>query len=362
MEASVDNRRQWRHPIICGILAVALTVLVSGPAAAQQSYAPDGGWNDGWSPADGWNDGDGWGAAGVSVPPPPADWNRQEVAHMPALGLAPPVAFAPQPPTLAPPIVAPTVDLDAAAYGPVVEPPLHADLAAFNILPLPVAEGTTQVEVGLNYARDTFGGHRMNYWEAPEVLVRRGVFDWLEARIRWGYNINDIRTDDEDDQFHTAYGSDDLRFAFKLLLWEQAGLLPTTALLPSMSIPTGVDEFNGDGVLLGLNLLYAWENANGLTLGGNADWQADTERDGNQYLAFSHSTYLRKQWNHRLATFGEFYLTAPIQSEQTRAEYYLQGGLYYNLRRNLQLWTRYGFGLNRASDDHAVAVGAAARF
>ena len=50
-----------------------------------------------------------------------------------------------------------------------------------------------------------------------------------------------------------------MTFGVKLALTPQECLLPETAIILQMSLPTGADAFSADEVLPGVNYLYAWD-------------------------------------------------------------------------------------------------------
>ena len=94
--------------------------------------------------------------------------------------------------------------------------------------------GYFQIETGLTYSDE---GSESRTLEYPGTLVRIGLAKRLELRLGTQGFVSEFEGDKT-----TGYG--DSEIGAKIYLWQERGWRPETALLTSVSIPTGNSAFS----------------------------------------------------------------------------------------------------------------------
>jgi len=113
-----------------------------------------------------------------------------------------------------------------------IDEPLITDRPDFTESTEAVPLGRFQIEAGYTYTKEGDADAH----NAPELLLRVGVFEGVELRIAWpNFTTIDAPGDDID-------GLDDLNLGVKVKLLEQDGLIPHFGVIGELSIPTGADD------------------------------------------------------------------------------------------------------------------------
>src|SRR5688572_30607175 len=142
--------------------------------------------------------------------------------------------------------------------GPELDEPLVTDRPDFTEASVTVGYGVAQLETGYTYTYDDTATESTRSHSYPETLLRVGTLaEWFELRAAWNYA--EERTNEFGVGSDTASGAEDLYLGFKLALTPQECILPETALILQMTVPTGSSEFTADEVLPGFNYLYGWD-------------------------------------------------------------------------------------------------------
>lgn len=241
--------------------------------------------------------------------------------------------------------------------GPDLGSPLVTDRPDFTEASSTVGRGVAQLELGYTYTFDEDGTTSSKAHSYPETLLRVGALaDWFELRIGWNYaneELGGVRTD----------GADDLYLGFKLGLTPQEGILPETALIPQMTVPTGADSFSADEVLPGLNLIYGWELTDCISTAGSTQFNRSVDDgSGDFYTEWAQSWTFGYQLTDRLGGYTEYYGLFPHSADTARAENYFNGGLTLLLTDDVQWDIRAGTGLNDAAADYLAGTGLSIRF
>ncbi len=221
-----------------------------------------------------------------------------------------------------------------------------------------VGNGRAILESGYTFTKKgtSFSSHSY-----PEALLRAGVFaDWLELRIGQNF-VNERQT--EAGTTTSANGAQDLYLGIKLALTEQKGLLPTMALIPQTTVPTGSSAVTAGTALPGLNVDCSWEVIKELfsieLLVANNRVKDDTGGTRHELATGLTGAF---QLTRQLEVFVEwdaFYPVGGIGPAGPR--HYAVGGLVYFITRDFEVDFRTGVGLNGNSNDFLVGVGFAAR-
>jgi hypothetical protein len=247
--------------------------------------------------------------------------------------------------------------------GPDLSKPLVTDRPDFTESSVTVGQGVLQLETGYTFTHDNEDGLRTNSHSFPESLLRVGMFaDWFEFRVEWNYLIESTRAVQ---LAHTESGAEDLTLGMKIALTPQDQMLPETAIILQMSVPTGADAFSADQVLPGLNYCYGWSltEDDDWTIGCSTAVNAATDDiTTDNFTIFSQSFSLGHSWNERVSSYTEWYVLSPIGADTEGAQDYFNGGFTVLINNNVQWDIRAGVGLNESADDFFAGSGLSIRY
>ena len=243
----------------------------------------------------------------------------------------------------------------ASAQMPISE----SDRPGFADPPSLIPKNAIQIEGGIQFERDTGDDEPdKTTFTVPDLTLRVGVLDWLEARLQMDGLLYEFR----DGVSNRALASD-LGLGAKLGLFEQRGLLPETGLLVGLSLPVGSRAATSDGVDPVLDGLYQWQLSEQAALVVNTRFSVPTQGsdDDRRIFRFDPQASLDWQLTGALGVFIEYY--GAIQSGGVADEHSLDGGFtWLFLEKRLQLDLSGGGGLNQAAPDWFVSAGATIRF
>jgi hypothetical protein len=245
--------------------------------------------------------------------------------------------------------------------GPDLYDPIVTDRPDFTESSVTVGYGVIQLETGYTFTHDSDAGDSTRSHSFPESLLRIGMFaEWFEFRVDWNYG-------DEQTEIaaleNSASGAEDLGLGVKLALTPQESLLPETAIIFQMSVPTGSAEFTADEVLPGFNYLYGWDiNEDWSTGGSSAINRAVDDGTGDAYHELSQSWTVGRSWTDRVSSYAEWFVIAPTSADTVQTEHYFNGGFTVLLNDDLQWDIRAGLGLNDAADDFFTGTGLSMRY
>lgn len=244
---------------------------------------------------------------------------------------------------------------------PGMDEPLVADRPDFTEAGVTVGHGVAQLEFGYTYTYDEEAGDDVRSHSYPEPLLRVGVLaEWLEFRIGW--NIGD-QVSRQGAAVVSETGSEDLYLGFKIAMTPQEGILPETALIPQMTVPTGSSAFGAGDVLPGVNWIYGWEINDCISIAGSTQGNGTIDDSTSQrYLEVTQSAVIGYSLTERIGAYTEWYGSFPYSADTAKPVHFFDGGFTFLVNNNLQLDVRAGVGLNEAADDYFVGTGSAIRF
>ncbi len=244
---------------------------------------------------------------------------------------------------------------------PSMDEPLASDRPDFTEASVTVGRGVVQIEFGYTFTTDTSGGERTSEHSYPETLFRIGMLaEWLEFRIAYNHGSNDVALDGA--PISSDVGAEDLYLGFKIALTPQEGILPETAIMPQMTVPSGSRVFTAEEVLPGVNYLYGWDINDWLSLGGSTQVNRARDDAANFYTEFAQSITVGYSLAEPVGAYTEWFVLVPNGVTTAQTEHYFNGGFTYLVTNNLQLDIRAGLGLNEAAADFFTGTGAVVRF
>jgi hypothetical protein len=245
--------------------------------------------------------------------------------------------------------------------GPDPSEPIVTDRPDFTESSVTVGAGITQLEMGYTYSYDSNSDGSSRNHSFPETLLRIGMLaDWFELRLDWNYS--DGRNQVVGVGFDSVSGAEDLGIGCKLALTPQEKILPESAIILQMSVPTGSDELTANEVLPGFSLLYGWDITDNWAMGAlSGISRALDDETGEPYAELAQSWTVVRSWTERLGSYTEWFVIATSGADTNHTENYFNGGFTYLITDDVQWDIRAGVGLNEAADDYFVGTGLSIR-
>lgn len=228
-----------------------------------------------------------------------------------------------------------------------------------------VGRGVIQVETGYSYFFKDNEEEIEQSHTLPETLVRIGLSDDVEFRVRWTYAWRFI---DEGEHLDSAQ---DIIWSIKLGLTEECGWIPESALEIRSSVPSGGAEWSLQRVEAGFDYIAGWELAEGIELsasvgvlpGGLGDFSLlPDEPLTDRFLSWSSSVALGLELTERATFYSEWYGLFSYALEENFSISIFNVGLDYYLSDNFVVDLRAGTGLTDDSDDLFTGIGGGYRF
>lgn len=243
------------------------------------------------------------------------------------------------------------------------EEPLASDRPDFTEASSTVGLRRVQLEAGYTHITDRSGGVNTSSHSYPEALLRIGMIaDWFEFRV--GQNFGNVRQNSPDGVFSPG-GPEDLYLGVKLGLTEQKGVLPESALIVQMTVPTGHRDFTAGRVLPGINYLFGWDVIEDrLTFAGSIQANRAIDAESHGYVELAQSLTVGYGLTEKLGAYTEWFAFYPAGAiaPDVAPQHYFNGGFTYRFTPNLQFDIRAGIGLNRHADNFFAGTGFAVRY
>ena len=230
-----------------------------------------------------------------------------------------------------------------------------------------VGRGIIQVESGYSYFYKEKEAELENSHTTPEMLLRIGLSEDIEFRIRWNYAWIDVQEEPN------RFGSEDLRYSLKFQLHrqEEAEWRPTTALEVRGSAPTGGEPFTTGRVEFSLDYIYLWQLTERMTLAGSTGFGTDGFGDfglvpdaavDDRFSGISQSAVLGLELSESNTAYLEWFGIYSTGLEDEFAISVLNVGIDHYVTDDFVLDLRVGAGLSRDADDFFTGVGGGYRF
>ncbi len=230
-----------------------------------------------------------------------------------------------------------------------------------------VGRGIMQIEGGYSYFYKDAAEEIESAHTTPELLLRVGLSEDIEFRIRWNYAW--VFAEEEED----LAGSEDIRYSLKLQMTrpEEAGLLPTSALEIRGTGPTGGSDFSTGQAEFGLDYIYQWEVAEGVTLAGSTGYNTNglgdfgilpEEPADERFNVLTQSAVLGLELSEANTLYTEWFGLFSDGLEDEFLVSVFNIGIDHYVTEDFVIDFRAGVGLSEDSDDFFTGIGGGYRF
>ncbi len=228
-----------------------------------------------------------------------------------------------------------------------------------------VGRGVTQVEAGYSYYYKDEKSEIENSHATPEMLLRIGLSENIEFRLRWNYAWRFI------EEGHNEEGAQDLIWSIKLGITDQECWIPESALEIRNSAPTGGSDWSTERVEFGLDYIYRWELTEGLSLYGSTGFGTDglgefslipEEQTKDRFIAWTQSVALGIDLTEKNTMYAEYFGLFSHALADDFAQNYFNIGIDHYINDNFVVDIRVGKGLSPDSDDFFSGIGGGYRF
>ena len=252
---------------------------------------------------------------------------------------------------------------------------INTDRPDFTDVATVVGKGVTQFETGWSYRNhgDPAGAFDRN--TLPEILVRHGINDRFEWRIKWDLGwTNTTYRDYATGQSQTVDGSSDIQLGFKRILVDQDDWVPLQTVVTRLWVPTGSQAYSANTIQGGFTYIYNWQVRRWWFIRGatGCDWLTTPvpvfgppgmspqpisgyQRDSNILGSQSISSYF--QLTQQIGMFAEWFMFFHQGLADNRDDNFLDYGWYYYITPNLQLDARIGWRLGGTNDEYFTGAG-----
>ncbi len=228
-----------------------------------------------------------------------------------------------------------------------------------------VGRGVSQIEMGYSYFYRDNADEIEQTHTTPEMMLRVGLTDDVEFRVRWDYTWQFV------DEGESIDGAEDLRWSFKLATTEQDCWIPESALEIRFTVPTGGSALTTKRVEFGLDYIYDWKLSDVCRVYGSSGLATNALDDvglvpdepaAERFVVWSQSAAVGLELNEKMTMYNEVYgLFSHALVDEYRIVVYNIGVDYY-VTDDLVLDLRVGMGLTPDSDDFFTGVGGGYRF
>jgi Putative MetA-pathway of phenol degradation len=244
---------------------------------------------------------------------------------------------------------------------------IETDRHDFTQSPTTVGHGVVQIEAGYSYFYKDSEGEVESAHTLPEMMLRVGVSEDIELRVRWNYVWQFI------DEGADRVGAEDLRYGVKLQITRQSceSWLPTSALELRGTAPTGGEAWSTERAEFGLDYIYQWSLGGGTTLAGSTGYGTDGLADFgvlaeepylDQFNELTQSAALGFELSESNTMYVEWF---GLFSDGRGDEYVVSVfnlGVDHYVTNNLVIDIRAGVGLSEDADDFFAGAGGGYRF
>lgn len=230
---------------------------------------------------------------------------------------------------------------------------IETDRDSFTPATTTVGRGLTILESAYTFSSNRHANEGHSF---PELLVRYGLTERLEARLGWNYEISGAP--------ETLEGIGQLEreskvlYGFKYRLTEADGGTPGSSIIVQGYTPTsGADT---DTHLVAA-YVFGWELPNRWKLDASFRYgTAGEEHD--HFNEWAPSVVLKIPLGEHINVHAEYFGIYSTGKAQEFSEHYFSPGIHYLVTENFEIGIRVGWGLNEQSAPFFANAGAGWRF
>jgi hypothetical protein len=228
-----------------------------------------------------------------------------------------------------------------------------------------VGRGVFQVESGYLYLYKEKDGEVESSHSTPEMLLRLGLSDDIEFRLRWNYAWRFIEEEPD------LQGAQDMIWSIKLQMTEARDWMPESALEIRSSVPTGGSDFSVGEVKAGFSYIYGWELTENTTLYGSTVYAPNglgefslvpEEPEAVSFDVWAQSVALGAELTEKNTGYLEWFGLFSKGLEEEFSLSFLNAGFDHYFTDNFLIDFRVGMGLTEDSEDFFAGLGGGARF
>jgi hypothetical protein len=218
-----------------------------------------------------------------------------------------------------------------------------------------VGKGRFQIETSVAFDRDNHGSTRERTMTTP-TLLRFGVGETIELRVETDGRSIDRSTPLAGGTASTSAGYADTALGIKWHVLDDAGNLPSVALLLHGDMPSGSRALRGSGVRPSLRVAAEWDLPSGMSLGVMPGVAMD-RGDNGSYRYGILGVVLGKAIDERLRGFIEVASPHIAHGADGGTSATFDVGAAYLVSSRCQVDTMFSRGLNRRTPDLSWTVG-----
>lgn len=224
-----------------------------------------------------------------------------------------------------------------------------------------VGKGRFQIETSVAFDRDKTDGVRSRARSTP-TLLRWGAWDDVELRLETDGAVRSRVTAGGVTERASGFADTSLGLKWHVADGAEDGSRPGMAWLVHVDAPCGSSEFKGQGWRPSVRLTAEWDLPSDLSAGVMAGVYQERNSDNHRYvggiLAATVGIPLRESWRAFVEVAGQ----ALTSNRNGGKVITLDGGLTWQLSRDLQLDTAVLRGISKAAPDWSWTVGVSVRF
>jgi hypothetical protein len=229
-----------------------------------------------------------------------------------------------------------------------------------------------EIDIDLSYSRseirslESIEGNEVNviktteFMNAPVVLLRYGLTHGIELRLGAQFTINKENYGDPLNSDSNNAEIDGIELAAKFKLAKQDRIFPSMSIIAGSALPPVSTNFFTE-MKLKPSVIFCFSNlitdriGTDYNLGVNfTDWFDVKTLTGMYSLSANYS------FNELFGMFGEFYGSVPFHGD--KALNYIDSGITFQLRNNIQLGIEAGYGFNSELTEYFINTGIIFRF
>ncbi|MDB5337083.1 MAG: transporter [Planctomycetaceae bacterium] len=257
---------------------------------------------------------------------------------------------------------------------------ISTDRPDFTDATYSVGKNRVVIETGYTFRNSSTNELKVNRQQLPEALLRLGLTDEFEIRMKWNGLVTSEIIDKTTGVSTANFGSDDLQLGFKYEVIQQDGWKPMLTMLGGAAIPSGTRGVSAKQVQPFFNTVLGWGIRRWLYLKVSTGTDFLKSNDATHVFAGSiedgrlvvssvdnttewhSSASLLYQLSPRVGGFFEWFAFYSNNSSDNRPAHYLDMGYFLYATTNVQFDIRIGERLSDRVDTLFTGAGMSVRY